>query len=232
MDKMRLECLPDNPWVALPDQAPYVLPSDSLAVEVFNRGADSAHRLHVETPPEPFFGPVDAPIVVLLLNPGVASNGKYDDERLLATVRDPEEQRRHFYIGAENFWWDKLVRSLARDRPSADVAGAILSVEFFPYRSISFGCGHVRVPSQTFAFALVERAISRNAVIVIVRGERHWLGAVPLLANHGKVVRIRNPQSASLSSANLKDGGYQTLVDALDNDARDQNRSQVALSRD
>lgn len=216
MTTMTLKSLPDNPWVALPHQAPFVLPDDALAVEVFNRTADSAHRLHVETPPEPFFGSIDAPIAVLLLNPGVASDGNYDDERLLGAVRNSNDQDGHFYIGAENFWWDKLVRSLSRDRPNVDVASAILSIEYFPYRSISFGCGHVRVPSQGFGFALVERAIERDAVIVIVRGERIWLGAVPKLADHGKVVRIKNPQSASLSSRNLQDDGYQKLLDALD----------------
>lgn len=96
------------------------------------------------------------------------------------------------------------------------MASAILSIEFFPYRSDSFGCAHVRLPSQTYSFQLVESAIDRGAAIVIARGERYWFGAVPRLAGYKGRVRIRNPRSASLSLANMVDDGYGKLLGALD----------------
>lgn len=207
--------IPSSPWIVLPADAPFVLPEDRLAVDIFNRTADSSHRLRVETPPEPFLGRVEAPIVVLLLNPGISADGIYD-ARLLDELREAKPQSRHFYIGAANRWWDTLVRSLARDRPDADMASVLMSVEFFPYRSDSFGCGHVRLPSQAYSFTLVESAMERGAAIVIARGERHWMGAVPALADYEDLVRIKNPRRASLSPANLEGDGYRRLLDALD----------------
>lgn len=70
--------LPANPWDGLSPDEPLVLPSDRLAVESYNecenaRAYPRVNRLiHTNLMPEPFFGPFDAPVVVLLLNPGVS----------------------------------------------------------------------------------------------------------------------------------------------------------------
>jgi len=205
-----------NPWHELPMRAPFVLPGDGLAVDVFNKNvADDNLRLHTETPPEPFLGRLDAPIVVLLLNPGVSKTGEYG-ATLADKIRAAEKQTDHFYLGRDNRWWDRLVRQLRRDRPRAELGKSILSIEFFPYRSISFGCGHLRLPSQEFSFALARQAIGRKAAIIVARGERHWIGAVPELGTHSGLIRMRNPRVASLSATNLGAEGYQILLDALD----------------
>jgi hypothetical protein len=205
-----------NPWRELPMRAPFVLPGDRLAVDVFNKNvADGNSRLHTETPPEPFLGRLDAPIVVLLLNPGVSKTGEYD-ATLADMIRAAEKQTDHFYLVRDNRWWDRLVRQLRCDRPRADLGKSILSIEFFPYRSISFGCAHLRLPSQEFSFALVRQAISRRAAIIVARGERHWIGAVPELGKDSTLIRMGNPRVASLSATNLGMDGYQRLLNALD----------------
>ena len=61
-----------NPWLALPSRAPYVLPEDRSAVERFNRTAAAPVRLETSLLPEPYVGRVDAPVVLLTLNPGVS----------------------------------------------------------------------------------------------------------------------------------------------------------------
>jgi hypothetical protein len=185
------------------------------AVDVFNGSADATHRLDTETPPEPFLGPLDAPVVVLLLNPGVDKSGKYAPS-LANVVRAAEPQGSHFYIGGGNSWWDRLVGQLTRDREGVNLGKSILSVEFFPYRSASFGCGHVRLPSQEFSFALVRQAIKRNAEIVVARGADYWIGAVPELVTGCDLIHIRNPRMASLSPRNLGDHAYQRLLAAID----------------
>jgi hypothetical protein len=207
--------LPPNPWRHLPREAPYVLDADRRAVDVFNESAPAHVRLHVETCPEPFFGATDAPIVVLLLNPGVSEDGRYD-ALLHDTVTGAHASDRHFYLRSENRWWLKLVRALRNERPELDVARNVLSIEFVAYRSKSFGCGHLRLPSQEYAFALVRHAIGRKAAIVIVRGARHWIGAVPELHGYENLIAIVNPQSASLSSNNLQADGFERLLAALD----------------
>lgn len=209
--------MPTNPWRNLPRLPAYVLPEDKLAVEVFNRDATEKGRLHVDTPPEPFLGPLDAPIVLLFLNPGVAKDGKYDDD-LAEAIRTSDKQTRHFYIGrGGNRWWDRLVRPLSDARPGIDLGSSILSIEFFPYRSVSFACSLVRLPSQEFSFSLVRAAVKRNAAIILARGERHWAGAVPELKTEcSTFLKMRNPQMASLSEKNLGPAGYRTLLEALD----------------
>ena len=96
----------------------------------------------------------------------------------------------HFYLRKRHRWWKRLFSGLEESAEGVDVARNVLSVEFVAYRSVSFGCGHVRFPSQEYAFALVRRAIERGAVIVIVRGANQWLGAVPELhAGSGRAFR-------------------------------------------
>ena|SRR5437868_1785186 len=202
-----------NPWRNLPLSQPYVLPEDSLAVDVFNRDLKTKpeHRLHTDTSPEPFCGRWDAPIVVLLLNPGVDKTGRYN-ENTLAALRTGEPDPFHQYIAGANPWWTRLVKKLER----TDIERSILSVEFFPYRSVSFGCGHVRLPSQEFSFDLVRRAIARKAAIVVLRGERQWVGAIPELVTECELIRISNPRAASLSVKNLGEASYQRLLGAGD----------------
>lgn len=204
-----------NPWRTLPHTPPYVLDADRCAIEVFNSDAADHVRLRVETCPEPFFGALDAPIVVLLLNPGVSSDDRYDDT-LHAAVTGANAVENHFYLRGSNGWWNTLVRALSRARPDVDVSRRVLSVEFIAYRSKSFGCGHLRLPSQAYSFALVRHAMERKAAIVIVRGARYWFGAVPELHGYENLIGIVNPQSASLSQANLKADGFERLVAALD----------------
>ena len=207
--------LPANPWRNLSHTAPYVLDADRRAIDVFNSDAADHVRLRVETCPEPFFGTLDAPIVVLLLNPGVSRDDRYDDD-LHATVSGATAADNHFYLRGSNGWWSKLVRALSSARPDVEVSRRVLSVEFIAYRSKSFGCGHLRLPSQEYSFALVRRAIERKAAIVIVRGARHWFGAVPELHGYENLIGIVNPQSASLSRGNLKADGFERLIAALD----------------
>jgi hypothetical protein len=72
----------------------------------------------------------------------------------------------------------------------------------------------LRLPSQDFGFALVRRAIARNALI-IMRGEKYWLGAVPELARHRSVARLKAPINAALTPGNIGDAAYRQLRERL-----------------
>src|SRR5688572_20223855 len=63
----------ENPWVSLPDQAPYVLDQDRKTLGAAER--EEAHgtgdtRLDFGVLPEPYLGSPRAPVVLLLLSPG------------------------------------------------------------------------------------------------------------------------------------------------------------------
>src|SRR2546422_11376051 len=65
-----------SPWCRLPANPPYVLPDDEPFVEAFNVRAGPKRFLHIDKIlPEPFVGPLDAPVVLLSNNPGFKEAG-------------------------------------------------------------------------------------------------------------------------------------------------------------
>ena len=66
-----------NPWHALGPDAPFVLAEDHEAVMRFNASAVDGTRLELRLLPEPFVGNLDAPVILLALNPGV-SDGDFE----------------------------------------------------------------------------------------------------------------------------------------------------------
>ena len=67
---------PINPWLSLPEKAPFVLADDALHLEVYNEEHRSNTAYHLHLLPLPFQGRPDAPIVLLSLNPGYAESDK------------------------------------------------------------------------------------------------------------------------------------------------------------
>ncbi len=61
-----------NPWLSLPAEVPFVLGEDSSAIAQFNGRATERTRIETTLLPEPFVGRLDAPILLLALNPGVS----------------------------------------------------------------------------------------------------------------------------------------------------------------
>ncbi len=92
----------------------------------------------------------------------------------------------------------------------ARVAKRLICVEFFPYHSKRFGHADLRLPSQQYTFQLVRLAIARSALIILSRGKRLWLGAVPELISYRCLAELRSFRSASLSPKNL--GRWYPLV--------------------
>lgn len=60
----------DNPWLNLPDCAPFVLDYDKYSILNFNATAREEYRIHLEELPEPYTDRPTANIVLLNLNPG------------------------------------------------------------------------------------------------------------------------------------------------------------------
>jgi len=235
--------LPANPWDGLSPTESLVLPSDRLAIEVYNERENARENpredrlIHSTLMPEPFFGPFDAPVVVLLLNPGVSEQDAQAHadpalrERLLANLRRDtlEEWRQpHVHLAADlaypgAAWWRSVVGHLTREVVDGvqltpkRIAKRLLAVQFFPYHSREFHHGLLRLPSQDFGFALVRRAIARDALI-IMRGEKYWLGAVPELARHRSVARLNAPINAALTPGNVGALAYQDLRERLAED--------------
>ncbi len=200
-----------NPWIELPTEAPFVLPCDDPFVSHYNKSTKATNlRIHVHLLPEPFHGSINAPVVVLLLNPGVGTQEArlHKQPTFAQALRKSitqTESVEHFHLvdeskGPGHVWWKKTCNAL---REVESLPRKLLSIEFSPYHSKSFGHGLLRLPSQEYSFHLVKQAMQREALIVCMRGQSHWFGAIPELATYKHLLSLKNPRSASLSPGNL-----------------------------
>jgi hypothetical protein len=210
-----------NPWIALPTEAPFVLPCDRPFIDQYNKSTKAKSLgIHTNLLPEPFHGNPGAPVVVLLLNPGVGTQEEklHKNPAFARALRNSitlGTSIEHFHLvdeskGPGHVWWKRACKALQQVE---SLPSRLLSVEFSPYHSKSFGHGHLRLPSQEYSFQLVKQAMQREALIVCMRGQSLWFGAIPELATYDRLHNLRNPRSASLSPGNLN--GFDQILAAV-----------------
>jgi hypothetical protein len=212
---------------ASPDAPPYVLPEDAEFIERFNLTARPEHRIHLDDLPEPFLGAADAAVVLLNLNPGhkahIVGNHKqpeFQRANLAQLELRPREYPFYMLDPAVQFdgdyrWWSKRHRGPIEALGREAVAADLLCLEFFPYHSEK--CGFTptdRLPSQEFSFHLARAAMSRNALVLLMRARKYWLGEIPELATYANLLTLRNAQSPYLSERNCP-GGCQRILSAI-----------------
>lgn len=206
----------DNLWVELDVEGsgPYVLSGDlpfvraynaAIALEATVRKARPPTHIVEELVPEPWLGRRDAPVCLLLLNPGVADGdlALHADRafrtRLAAAIAD--DNAPHFHLAADTAWpgrrwWSSALASVSRAlhcRDAADLQNAVSALQLFPYHSRAFGHLGVRLPSQAATIARVHEHLERRTLL-IVRSWSSWVGMVPELAapaHADHVIRLR-----------------------------------------
>jgi len=206
-----------NPWGALPRHQPYVLPEDQRAIEVFNREARHSSRIDTSLLPEPWVGDVAAPLILLAQNPGtseddhaqLASAGFRD--RVLACHAQATCNYPFYYLhpaaeGPGFRWWSVTLKALLSSCGRERVARGVVAFEYFPYHSVGFDHGHVRLACHEYTFWLLREAMKRDATVIITRGRRLWVGAVPELADYQKCYTTNSVQRASISPKNCPNG--------------------------
>jgi hypothetical protein len=205
----------DNPWSALPGQPPFVLQQDEAVVRRFNAEVSERHKLRIdEGIPEPFVGDPHAPIVLLGNNPGFKPNRvcyKLEPrfvERLRANLlHKPSDCPFVFFAPdiheSHKEWWNKKLKELLCIGYEK-LSKSLFAVDYFPYPSQRFRQFRRFLPSQAQAynFQLVGQAIERKALIVVTRGQRRWLRAVPALAKYEGLCEVVNPQTGTISRRN------------------------------
>ena len=224
-----------SPWKALPEEGWFIHPDDETIVRDFNRlrRDDHDHFLHFDIVPEAFIGRPDAPLVLLSNNPGYVG-GNNDQERRRADFMI--KMRRNLlhesldcpFVFLDPMlkgsygqkWWRSKLRDLIEDLGVEVVARSILNVTYFPYASRRFGHWQVEVPTARYNFQLVREAIERKATIVRMRTGRHlwqlWLKSVPELYGYPKLIRVKNPQAATLNRTNLDESSYELILDSIE----------------
>jgi hypothetical protein len=206
-----------NPWLELRDSPPFVLPDDRSAVEVFNSNPNERTRLELDLLPEPFVGRVDAPILLLLLNPGVSDDdfARHEQPEFRARVRACHRQEQapypNYYLdpavdGPGARWMRRVLSFLIREFGNETVASAIAALEFFPYHSRDFAHRRVSVPSQEHTFDLLRAALRRGAVVFVTRGRAIWAEAVPALRAYPRAFHTHSAQNVVISERNCPEG--------------------------
>jgi hypothetical protein len=230
-----MKTLVANPWLKLSRHLPFVLPEDALRLDVYHEvhnRSDTAY--HLELPPVPFQGRPDAPIVLLGLNPGYV---KADDNRHTTSYfqdtifrnyhHDPTLEYPLFFLdpqieaGTEKggqYWWHQRLKPLRQQYEDKLLAQAFLSIQYVPYRSTSYKHTSKVLESQKYGFDLVRQAIERNALVIGLRSERLWKGAVPELNDYKKFYQLSNPRNPILSEQQFRHRpeGWQELKDEMD----------------
>jgi len=205
-----------NPWTSLDvaGSGPYVLPGDLPYVRAYNAaialeatGGKARPPTHIveELVPEPWLGRRDAPVCLLLLNPGVGAGdlAQHADAafrtRLAAAIADDDAP--HFHLAADTAWpvrrwWSAALASMCRTlrrTDAADLQNAVSALQLFPYHSPAFGHLGVRLPSQAATITRVHEHLERRTLL-IARSWPSWVGMVPELAapaHAHHVIRLR-----------------------------------------
>ena len=212
-----------NPWSQLPRKAPYQVPSDAEFIQKINgqyKNTDPL-KIHFELLPEPYLGRHDAPVVLLGLNPGFdemdeqahvnPSFRRKSRANLMQTAKDYPffllDPSLHFAPG--HHWWRRKLEPLmaALNDPSGVItANHVLCVELFPYHSKR--CPSLRriadLPSQQYSFDVVRQAIERDALVLIMRGTRQWVDAIPKLRDYGYKEAATSPQNPVINEKQFK----------------------------
>jgi hypothetical protein len=219
-----------NPWHALvKGEYGWLLDCDKDHVRAHNTlvGANSPYLIETQLLPEPWHGPRDAPVVLLLLNPGVSASTDAEHSEASFELRALDsltnESADHLHLASLNpapgrEWWDRAVSQLtsAIGRGArGTLAKRIGSIQLFPYHSKKFAHAHIHLPSQYATLARAEAAMDSGAIL-LVRGLKHWVGVLPRLHGHQNVIELELVRQVLISQRSV--GGpanWSRIVGAL-----------------
>lgn len=220
----------ENPWREVGDVPPFLCPPDKPYIDAFNRDrpTDDPYRLETNLVlPSPVLGFRDSMVVVLEANPWLSEGAvaQFDDSSWRqAALEGLHSDKGTVFLGLEDRWselqggrwWRRCFKGV-RDAGHTyeDLARRVMSVDFHGYFSKNWSGLPVTLPSQHYGFDLVDAAIDRGAVIVLMRATRHWRMAVPRLNEYEDLVVARNPQVSSISEGNLTPEGWSKVLRAL-----------------
>lgn len=228
-----------NPWLDLPAQAEYVVPSDSEIVARHNaKIRNEIYRLQTSIVPQAFIGSPSSDIYVLACNPGfcsedINSHDSTNTNRGIDLTNLKRANLKH-EIGNEEYpfyplrpdlsctstskWWNQRLGSLIDDIGPRELATRLFCVEYVGYHSTKFG-GRIkrgsdgRLATTDYAGYLVTKAIAQGKEIVLMRSRKEWFSLVPSLDGYKRLHTTNSVQNPTITPRNL--GTYDQLVFAL-----------------
>lgn len=228
-----------NPWLDLdrnPSGGSYILEMDRAFIRQYNEkcAGRPEKTIMVKSIPEPFIGCAESARLVLLnLNPG---HSKHDEEQhrglelkeaIFRNLRG-ECQEYPFYPLNPAFaqtgvgkWWcdrtDKLRKASGLTAPQ--FSKKLLVIEWFPYHSTKCGLGEKTDcgGSQRFSHQLAKQMLNKAGVLVLgMKAKNRWVNVDP---SFQQVPFLNSLQNASITRGNMKPGLFDSIVNALKEDA-------------
>ncbi len=233
----------ENPWTDLTSSSTGNL-SARVDEGVFERHRShrAVKNLRLDMLPVPFIGSPDADVLLLTLNPGARTADDKHGPAFVEVRRQAlrfEASSTFFcldneFSSTEGYaYWTSRLRALAeavgaKISPSGTevdpetfravgykvLAKRLLVLQYLGYQSLTWQPLPEIVPSQLFAFELVQRAIDSGRLVIVMRSRKLWQSAVQSLAS-AKVVELRNPRSPYLTPKNMGEPAFLDLVDRL-----------------
>lgn len=196
---------------------------DASAAEAHNARVAGDHQLRLELLPEPFVGRPDAPVVILMGNPGFSPRdleAHGDDAFRAATLANLSHAPAAFphYLldpafawtsGAQ--WWRKHTREVLAEVGDEAASKGLLVLEALPHHSLRYKA--LETPSQRYTASLLSAAIGRGALVIKRRGP--WMHTTPGLMRYRNLLELRNIQRMWITRRNLEGHGFDRLIDAL-----------------
>ncbi len=222
-----------NPWTDLPKKKEYVLPCDYEAIKKYNEKAKEEKKIITDQLPGPYVGnPLKSSVVILSLNPGYNEKEDYILHSRVDFSTDLKKNLLHeeieypfYYLnphykegGGYRYWHpflEDIIKEIGGSNPEKLIAAKIAVIEWFPYRSSTFGwlkclCG---VKSREYSHELARQAIDNKKVVVMHRALKEWESSIGSLEYCIKSVKpFRNWH---LKKKNLKDGDFDKICNAI-----------------
>lgn len=225
--------LMQNPWFALPETAPFVLPIDTGAVEAYSTHFSDRSNLKLQTQliPEPYHGSPKAQVCILSLNPGFSEHDRswHIDSELGQALRKNLTHKPADYPfvflnprlieSPGGRWWRRKLRRVIDQIGLKKTSSTFFNVELFPYHSKNFKRVPAKlspnrlVPSSEYSAHLVRQFINKNKTIVVFRSKLQWTDLVPELENYQHMMVVKSPRNPTISEGNLDN--FETLMEEI-----------------
>ena len=184
--------------------------------------------------PEPFSGNINSHVVCLNLNPGIGKCDvcyTFDKAFLSETIRtlsqdlnSPKTQDQYMWFidircqkgvlhdGCE--WWKKRTKDIAK--AISPIPLNMFVIEYFPYHS-QHSFSFPSLPSDEYRNDLIDDALNKGKLIVIMRGERLWYGIQDRsigqrLRNYPNLIVLSNPRYVSFTQNTMNESDWKRLI--------------------
>lgn len=219
-----------NPWLNISWQNTVASIDSSTITPAFC----AQHGIDITDLPGPYMGDINSNVVVLSLNPGISPYNKcfIGDTHYEKLMQDTLKHsiNRHvmiydnilcnhngkvLYPGCD--WWRKRTKVLCRIIYPKKLN--IFVLEYFPYHTVKT-INFPKLSSVYYRNYLLEQAIKKNKLIVIMRGAEKWYGIQDndlgkRLKDHNNKITLKNPLCTYLTPGNMAPQEWNRLIAAL-----------------